>query len=137
MIWLSTSAFVLALVAVVCGVLALTISLLRTRALEHALSTTASAWSSRLQSADAQLTKTSERLRVLEGQSPAKLAAEVAELSVAVTKNAAAVQRLAGQFHAQKTRHATVANGDTGDDDPDLQALLSLQTAPPAGPQGR
>jgi hypothetical protein len=134
-ILLATSAFALALVAAVCGVLALIISL-RLRAAQER-------WQSQMRkqfeqySGNVKLlhTRISDRLRELEGQTPAKLAAEVAALSDAVSRVADTHRRFAGKVwaelrgdHAQKA----VPNGETEDDD--LRAVLALQTAKPVSP---
>lgn len=130
MIWLSTSAFVLALVAFAFGAAAWIISWRHTRAMESWRSTTVNALAHRLTTLDGERKKISAQLRELEAQTPAKLAAEVAALSVAVQSVADTHRRFAGKvwarIGAEERAPTPTVNGA---DDPELAALIALQSS--------
>ena len=78
-----------------------------------------------------------EKLRALEAQTPAKLAAQVAELSDAVSRVADTHRRFAGKVwaHIGERKAPPVANGEIGDEDGELAAMLALQSKPATPPQ--
>lgn len=136
----STFAFVLVLVAAANGVAVWIIYARLTQAQASLRSTIGNALRSSITRADAFEKRASEQLRALEAQTPAKLAAEVAELSDAVARLAATQRRFAGKFHAE-LQHGARSNGEIkvggsgGDDvDDEIAAHLALQSAPPRAP---
>lgn len=144
MIWLNTSAFVLALVAVVSGVSALITSWRLTRAQESLRSTVLHNLTKRLAKLDEQADSVSKLQHELQRSTPAKIAAEVAELSEAVARLAETQRKFAGKFFQatrqgrEQARADALAGKQNGlldtDDDDELAAMLRLQGAPPAKP---
>ncbi len=130
MIHESTFVFVLALFALALGGAALTISWTSARALDS--------WRSRIaddllrhdQRISQQNESVSSALRELAGQTPAKLAAEVGALSEAVARVAETHRKFAGKvWSIIGERRAPEAPAANGADDPELAALLALQSS--------
>jgi len=106
-----------------------------TQALASQRSTIANALRNNIAKADAFEKNASEQLRALAAQTPAKLAAEVAELSDAVARLAATQRRFAGKFHAEQQHGNGKPRSDEQlDIDDEITAHLALQTAPPRAP---
>lgn len=138
MIWLSTSAFVLALVAFACAVLVWITSWLQRRELESWKGTLVADLQRRLASATAQHKQISDALRELERQTPVKLAAEVAALTESVQRHADTHRRFAGRVWAA-IQHGPPPGSNPnpsvdGVGDDELQAVLALQRATPPKP---
>lgn len=140
MIWLAISACVLALAAVACAVVALTISLRQRAARESWQSQTLSSLQAHSTKLDQLARDASARLRELEAHSPTKLAAKVAELDEAVLAIGDTHRRFAGRVwarigkqHGDETPHGRAPLVD----DPEFAAELALQLAPPVSPGGK
>jgi len=120
-IYVVTSACVLALVAFGCAVAALTISWRHTLAAASSLSRTDSS----LTTLATKLAEHGELLSKLKSTAPADLAARVVELSDAVARLAKTQQRFAGKYYAEgkipsRARDDEPARAGLGTDDPEF-----------------
>ena len=131
MIYVSIFACVLALAAAGFAAGALLISRRQVRAVAGLRSQIAAEWQRRAARFDAEAKRISDALRAVEAQTPAKLAAEVAELSEAVQRVADTHRRFAGKVWSIIGERKPAAAGNGVDDD-ELSAMLQLQTAQPA-----
>lgn len=128
MIYVAISASVLALAVSGAVGVWLIISSHRTRELERLQSRTESELRKLAVSSESANASALSALRELESKTPVKIAAEVAALSDAVSKLAETHRKFAGRVWAElQHRHGRVSNGDTGEDDAELQAMLALQ----------
>lgn len=134
MIWIATFGFVLALVAVACAALALTISSRLTREQTSWRAQTETRFAKALATLNERASAVTSKLQELERHSPSKLSAEVAELSDAVIRLSETQRRFAGRWHA-KRQHEPAPNSLLDADDEELSAMLALQrgaaTKPP------
>lgn len=118
----------LALVVAASGALVSIILSTRVRALESQLSQSVS----NTRALAAKLVDVTKTVSELKSMAPTTLAAEVARLDVAVGKLADTMRRFQGRFDAFRQHEAPLQNGVSDDDE--LNAMLALQTAPPARP---
>jgi len=131
-IYASTFGFVLALAAVVIAALAWRISWTTERDAESRIATLVS----NVRQLAAKLVVAQQTISELKRSAPTTLAAEVVALREAVDKLADTQRRFAGRFDARmgKQREGVVFDGDTGDIDEELTAMLALQKAAPPAP---
>lgn len=136
MIYVAISLSALALAASVAVAVWLIISSHRTRELGRSLSQTRSELQKLVESFNAANASVSSQMRALELKAPASLVAQVAELSDAVGRLGDTHRKFAGKVWAElgHARRDKVSNGDIGDPDGDLAAMLALQSAKPVGP---
>lgn len=132
MIYANTFVSVLALVVAASVALVWTISSRRTRALESQLSTT----QSNLKALVAKLVDAQRSISDLKSTAPTALAAEVVALREAVSKLADTQRRFQGRFDARMggARAPVVIDGELGEVDEELSAMLALQKAAPPAP---
>jgi hypothetical protein len=128
-IYVSIFAFALALGACMSVALALRTSLRLMREVESLRSTSANA----LRALAVKHVQLNDSVTKLKQTAPTSLAAEVADLSVAVGKLAKNQQRFAGKFYAEtRGNGATAPEAENVDDE--IAAHLALQSAPPVQP---
>jgi len=127
-IYVSMFACVLAFGALTLAVVAWRISSTHARRVDSWRATTTTHWQKLYAESAKTLRDVRDAQLEMQRSTPTKLAAEVADLSEAVSRLAATHRRFAGRFHAAR-QHEPVSNGET-DLDPEIAAHLALQAAP-------
>lgn len=89
---------------------------------------------SNLRALATKLVSVQQTASALKSTAPITLAAEVAELAVAVGKLADTQRKLQGRFDAFRQHDAPKPAENGATDDDELRALLELQSAPPVAP---